>query len=148
MPIALPPAGLAGCAQTGAANASAATTATPVRRCFMVLILFGNPSAAVEVPTKAQLAFIILRVSGVKTARGLATELRRSGRSRRIDGAAQRHLSVAHFYVHSQQCAHTEQWFRHRPGHDHRFYIVQDTGADLKPPQPKKRNWVIGSISG
>src|ERR1700732_5473254 len=75
-------------------------------------------------------------------------ELRRSSRSRRIDGAAQRHLSVAHFYVHSQQRAHTEQWFRHRPGHDHRFYIPQNTGTDLKPPQPKKRNWVLGSISG
>ena len=56
---------------------------------------------------------------------GRPPELRRSSRSRRIDGAAQRHLSVAHFYVHSQQRTHTEQWFRHRPGHDHRFYIPQ-----------------------
>ena len=35
-PIALPPDGLTGCAQTGAENASAATTATPVISCFMV----------------------------------------------------------------------------------------------------------------
>src|SRR6516162_8746160 len=33
-PIGLPP-GLAGCVQAGAEKASAATTATPVRRCFM-----------------------------------------------------------------------------------------------------------------
>src|SRR5438128_2184445 len=39
MPIALPPDGLAGCAQTGAENASAATTATLVKRYFMSAIL-------------------------------------------------------------------------------------------------------------
>jgi len=38
-PKALPPDGLAGCAQTGAENASAATTATPVMRCFISAIL-------------------------------------------------------------------------------------------------------------
>ena len=36
-PMALPPDGLAGCAQTGAENASAATIATPVSKCFMLL---------------------------------------------------------------------------------------------------------------
>jgi hypothetical protein len=40
----LPPDGLAVCAQTGAANASAATTATPVnKRCFMSAILSLGP---------------------------------------------------------------------------------------------------------
>src|SRR5215831_7002621 len=35
MPIGFPPDGLAGCVQAGAEKASAATTATLVRRCFM-----------------------------------------------------------------------------------------------------------------
>ena len=39
VPTELPPDGLAVCAQTGPENASAATTATPVKRCFMSLIL-------------------------------------------------------------------------------------------------------------
>lgn len=38
-PMALPPDGLAGWAQTGAENASAAITATPVMRCFISAIL-------------------------------------------------------------------------------------------------------------
>jgi hypothetical protein len=44
-------------AQTGAENASAATTATPVKRCFIVLILPCNLRGAVWGPHKAQLAF-------------------------------------------------------------------------------------------
>jgi hypothetical protein len=36
-PTAFPPDGLAGCAPTGAENASAATTATPFKRCFVVI---------------------------------------------------------------------------------------------------------------
>jgi len=36
IPIELPPDGLVGWAQAGAENASAATTATPVKRCFML----------------------------------------------------------------------------------------------------------------
>src|SRR6202040_2315494 len=39
VPIELPPDGLACCAQTGAENASAATTATPVKRCFISRVL-------------------------------------------------------------------------------------------------------------
>ena len=39
IPMALPPDGLAGWAQTGAENASAAITATPVIRCFIFAIL-------------------------------------------------------------------------------------------------------------
>jgi hypothetical protein len=39
VPMELPPDGLAGCAQTGAENASAAITATPVKRCFISAIL-------------------------------------------------------------------------------------------------------------
>lgn len=39
MPIGFPPEGLAGCAPTGAENASAAITATPVKRCFMLILL-------------------------------------------------------------------------------------------------------------
>src|SRR5215472_4270393 len=78
----------------------------------------------------------------------LGTRTRHNSRSRRIAGTAQRHLSVAHLYVHSQQRAHTEQWFRHRPGHNHRFYIPQNTRTDLEPLQPKKPNWVLGSIGG
>src|SRR5215469_16371883 len=35
MPIGFPPDGLAGCVQAGTEKASAATTATPVTRCFM-----------------------------------------------------------------------------------------------------------------
>jgi hypothetical protein len=35
IPIEFPPDGLTGCAPMGAENASAATTATPVRRCFI-----------------------------------------------------------------------------------------------------------------
>jgi hypothetical protein len=52
-----------------------------------------------------------------------------NSRSRGIGGATQRHLSVAHFYVHSQQRAHTEQWFRHRPAHKHRVHIAQKTAG-------------------
>jgi hypothetical protein len=36
IPIAFPPDGLAGCADTGTQNASAATSATPVMRCFIL----------------------------------------------------------------------------------------------------------------
>jgi hypothetical protein len=36
MPIELPPDGLAGCAHTGAAIASAAAIAAPVKRCFIL----------------------------------------------------------------------------------------------------------------
>jgi hypothetical protein len=43
----LPPDGLAGCAQTGAQNASAATTATPVKRCFMSAILSLGPQLVI-----------------------------------------------------------------------------------------------------
>ena len=39
VPVAAPAPGPVRCAQTGAANASAATIATPVKRCFMTLIL-------------------------------------------------------------------------------------------------------------
>ena len=39
MPIGFPPDGLAGCAQTGAANASAAITATPVHTYLMLILL-------------------------------------------------------------------------------------------------------------
>ena len=39
IPIAFPPEGLTGCAPTGPENASAATTATPVKRCFMLILL-------------------------------------------------------------------------------------------------------------
>ena len=136
------------------------------QKMFHCVVLPCNLRGTVWVPTRPNSLFIVRRASGVKTApaRLLAgftllqgrllvlavwqPELRPSSRSRRIDGAAQRHLSVAHFYVHSQQRAHTEQWFSHRPGHDHCFYIPQNTGTDLKPPQPKKPNWVLGSISG
>ena len=36
IPIGFPPDGLAGCADAGAQNASAATIATPVMRCFIL----------------------------------------------------------------------------------------------------------------
>ena len=39
MPIGFPPDGLAGCAQTGAANASAAIAATPVHTYLMLILL-------------------------------------------------------------------------------------------------------------
>jgi hypothetical protein len=39
VPVVAPAPGPVRCAQTGAANASAATIATPVKRCFMTLIL-------------------------------------------------------------------------------------------------------------
>ena len=78
----------------------------------------------------------------------LGARTKRNSRSRRIDGTAQRHLSVAHFYAHSQQRAHTEQWFRHRSAHKHRFHIVQNARTDLEPLQPKTRNWIHGSIGG
>jgi hypothetical protein len=39
VPVAAPGPGPSRCAQTGAANASAATIATPLKRCFMTLIL-------------------------------------------------------------------------------------------------------------
>jgi hypothetical protein len=42
IPIEFPPDGLACCAPTGAENASAATTATPVRKCFMLDPLCGG----------------------------------------------------------------------------------------------------------
>jgi len=39
IPMGFPPDGLAGCANTGAQNPSAAAIATPVNRCFISLIL-------------------------------------------------------------------------------------------------------------
>jgi len=45
MPIGFPPDGLAGCARAGAEKASAAITATPVKRHLMLILL------AVETPT-------------------------------------------------------------------------------------------------
>jgi hypothetical protein len=68
IPIEFPPEGLAGCAHTGAEKASAATTATPVRRCFIVLILPCNLRGAVWVPTRPNSLFIVRRALGVKTA--------------------------------------------------------------------------------
>ena len=105
---------------------------------------------------------LILTASGLKRAKfrnrltllglsagfsRLGARTKRNSRSRRIDGTAQRHLSVAHFYAHSQQRAHTEQWFRHRSAHKHRFHIVQNAGTDLEPLKPKKRNWIRGSTT-
>lgn len=60
-PKALPPDGLAGCAQTGAENASAATTATPVMRCFISAILPLGPQ--LDMVERFRMAPSLYRVS-------------------------------------------------------------------------------------
>jgi hypothetical protein len=64
-----------------------------------------------------------------------------NSRPRGIDRATQRHLSVAHFYVHSQQRAHTElDWAQPVGGGLQRRYVVDGeegivglAEADLRP---------------